>query len=67
MMESMIPYWWWDALAFVGAACSIAVLVFITWLVLCEIQSRRMMNREMREFNEKIEAISRVWEPNRDR
>ena len=66
MMEPMIPYWWWDALAFIGAACAIALLMSIVWFVYCEIQNRRTLNREMREFNQKMEAVSRIWRQDRE-
>lgn len=66
MIEPMIPYWWWDALAFIGAACAIVLLMTVTWFLFCEVQNRRTFNREMREFNQKMEAVSRIWRQDRE-
>jgi len=61
----MSDLWLWDFLAFVGAATVTVLLVSFVWFSIEEIQRRRTLNREMREFNRSIEAVSRIWRQDR--
>lgn len=62
----MSDLWLWDFLAFIGAATAVVLLVSFSWFAIDEIQKRRTLDREMREFNEKMEAVSRIWRQDRE-
>lgn len=62
----MSDLWLWDFLAFVGAATFVVLAVSFAWFSIEEIQRRRTLDREMREFNRSIEAVSRIWRQDRE-
>jgi hypothetical protein len=57
---------WFDIFAYIGMAAIACALLLSVYIVGVEARIRRRENRELREFNRQMAAISSIWERNPD-